>query len=256
MFLKRVARMFPQSVQRVDRVFLTRWDLSKGWQKTSLALQCIGDLATLSLHLSVDFYIIFLKCFRFISSGDSPPASRLQFALFGRESLQESRFPAHSWKFWFLFKQDISQFIPGNFYFYSNEWFSTFKKTERKGTHKWDEIEVKPEGGGGEKAGGPAVVVDVCHGVRCVCNLGNNFHFFYIFKYDWITFFSHLLHSFHFTLSPLENRFRFWCIWNLGNHKEMSRFWVGGQIWVLAPCSTRWHWQTLSRCPWSKSAKV
>ena len=95
-------------------------------------LHCIGDRATLSLHLSVDFYIIFLKCFLFISSGDSPPASRLQFALFGRESLQESRFPAHSWKFWFLFKEDISQFIPGNFYFYSNEWFSTFKKTERK----------------------------------------------------------------------------------------------------------------------------
>ena len=171
-------------------------------------------------------------------------------------SIQTRNFPVYSWKFWFLFKQEISQFIPGNFDFYSNEWFSTFKETERKGTHKWDEIEVKPEGGGGEKAGGPAVVVDVCHGVRCVCNLGNNFHFFYIFKYDWITFFSHLLHSFHFTLSPLENRFRFWCIWNLGNHKEMSRFWVGGQIWVLAPCSTRWHWQTLSRCPWSRSANT
>ena len=198
MFLKRVARMFPQSVQRVDRVFLTRWDLSKGWQKMSLALQCIGDLAMLSLHLSVDFYIIFLKCFRFISSGDSPPASRLQFALFGRESLQESRFPAHSWKFWFLFKQEISQFIPGNFDFYSNKIFPSLfleifisiqtndfphlRKLKEKGTHKWDEIEVKPEGGGGEKAGGPTVVVDVCHGVRCVCNLGNNFHFFWHFQ--------------------------------------------------------------------------
>ena len=171
-----------------------------------------------------------------------------------------------------LSKSQGSQHIPGNFDFYSNKIFPSLfleifisiqtndfphlRKLKEKGTHKWDEIEVKPEGGGGEKAGGPTVVVDVCHGVRCVCNLGNNFHFFYIFKYDWITFFSHLLHSFHFTLSPLENRFRFWCIWNLGNHKEMSRFWVGGQIWVLAPCSTRWHWQTLSRCLSSKSANT
>ena len=100
-----------------------------------------------------------------------------------------------------LSKSQGSQHIPENFDFYSKKIFPSLfleifisiqtndfphlRKLKEKGTHKWDEIEVKPEGGGGEKAGGPAVVVDVCHGVRCVCNLGNNFHFFYIFRYDF-----------------------------------------------------------------------
>ena len=121
MFLKRVARMFPQSVQRVDRVFLTRWDLSKGWQKMSLAMHwrpCDAQspsfswllynfLKMFSFHLQWRFSTCISFAIRSLWERISPrvkvPSTFLKILI----SIQARNFPVYSWKLLFLFKRMI-----------------------------------------------------------------------------------------------------------------------------------------------------